>query len=123
MEYQNSILEKDIHTCNFERVNLTRTIADQSSQLLKLEDMIKQRAELQVQQKASFLKAVRAVSKIDTNSPKTTERAKAMREILEDNQLIRLQEGTSSKPKIASKKKKGGYVFKNGRLEKKFRIK
>ena len=64
LNYQNSVLEKDIHTCNFERVNLTKAIENQKSQLNELD---RERRRIFDRKSIKFTYN-NAVSRIDTGS-------------------------------------------------------
>lgn len=141
---QNGVLERDIHTCNFERINLTRQLQDTKEKLDKLQlEVNKQIAERtnrsrkslfpmiskDGQPKSTNLKPGTAqLSKVKSYQGLVSQKLDLLEESLEESDAFHSKEehkGLESQPikATSSKPKKKGFAFVNGRLERRFNLK
>lgn len=141
---QNSVLERDIHTCNFERINLTRQLQEAKEKLDKIQieinRQIAERArkprkslfpviakDIEVTQSAVHKKGHKHLTKVMSHQglegihPETLEEFPEESEINPSNEDVHGRESVGQTS--SSKPKKKGFAYVNGRLERRFNFK
>jgi hypothetical protein len=144
LNQQNAVLERDIHTCNFERINLTRQLQDAKEKLDKIQiDVNRQIAERahrprkslfpsigkdgQVTQSVNLKPGQKQLSKVRSQQGLTDLRHEALEEFPEESEINPSKEELPGRDTVgyssSSKPKKKGFAFVNGRLERRFNVK
>jgi septal ring factor EnvC (AmiA/AmiB activator) len=123
LRQQNAVLERDIHTCNFERVSLTKTLQQTKETYEKLGVEIQAKElEREKNKKASLppLHLGESHAEILVNRPQCE------RQTIPTGNSGSSELGTSKVPQKepeTGRKKKANFVYVNGRLERQFKIK
>ena len=128
---QNSVLERDIHICNFERINLTRQLHELKEKLEKAKSDLMKIVSTSI--KKTLLPPISGGLKIgqielgghqDENRISEAESdISSGEEDEEEFVTAKKTQYPGNKARFVSKKKKNKFVFVNGRLEKKYSIK
>jgi hypothetical protein len=142
---QNSVLERDIHTCNFERINLTRQLQEAKEKLDKIQIEINRQIadrarkprkslfpviakESQVTQSAVQKQGHKHLTKVKSQQGFAGLHPGTLEEFPEESEINPSKEEVYGRESVGqtssnSKPKKKGFAFVNGRLERRFNVK
>jgi chromosome segregation ATPase len=124
LRQQNAVLERDIHTCNFERVSLTKTLKETKETYERLALEIQAKEQERERNKKASLPPLQLG---DSQTDMLIHRPQGERQTIPTTGSSATNKLDSSKVQQKevdnAKKQKANFVYVNGRLERQFKIK